>query len=303
MPRLATPCAPRLPRLQSVYGVDFSGARLAGRTTWVARCEVVPARARRAGVPPLRLAELTSLERLAGSAEREPALAHLVSMIRASTGALWAVDAPFGLPVEVLDAGTSWTDLVRFLGRWEDGAYALGLWALERGRRVQAVSGGTMHVRRATDAAVQAPFDPYHYRIIYQTFHGIRDVAGPLARVRETAVLPFQYHRVARARRVVVETCPSSTLRRLGLPTRNYKQPEGGPLLPHRRRTRRAILGGLGAHVAVSDADRRRMTRDPGGDALDAVVAAVGGYAAWRSVDHAAVARCARSTREGFLYV
>jgi hypothetical protein len=45
------------------------------------------------------------------------------------------------------------------------------------------------------------------------------------------------------------------------------------------------------------------MTRDPGGDALDAVVAAVGAFAAWRSVDHAAVARCGRTRREGFLYV
>ena len=295
----------RLPRLRTVCGVDFSGARLAGRTTWVARCTVVPVRARRAGVPPLRLEALHSLEELAGSAEREAALAHLVAMIRGSRGALWAVDAPFGLPVEVLDAGTSWADLVRFLGRWEEGAYALGLWALDRGRRLRAERGGegTMHVRRATDAAVQAPFDPYHYRIIYQTFHGIRDVAGPLARVRETAVLPFQYRRVGAARRVVVETCPSSTLRRLGLPNRNYKQPEGGPLLAHRRRTRRAILDGLAAHVAFAEGERRRMLRDPGGDALDAVVAAVGAYQAWRSVDHGAVARCARTRREGYLYV
>ena len=295
----------RLPRLRTVCGVDFSGARLAGRTTWVARCAVVPLRARRAGVPPLRLESLDRLEALAGSAEREVALAHLVAMIRASSGALWAVDAPFGLPVEVLDAGTSWPDLVRFVGRWEEGAYALGLWALDRGRALQAErgGGGTMHLRRATDAATQAPFDPYHYRIIYQTFHGIRDVAGPLARVRETAVLPFQYRRVAAARRVVVETCPSSTLRRLGLPTRNYKQPEGGALAPHRRRTRRAILDGLAAHVSFAEADRRRMVRDPGGDALDAVVAAVGAYGAWRSVDHDAVARCGRTRREGFLYV
>jgi hypothetical protein len=302
---MPTPKPFRLPRLRTVCGVDFSGARLAGRTTWVARCAVVPRRERRGGVPPLRLESLDPLERLAGSAEREAALAHLVSMIRASSAALWAVDAPFGLPVEVLDAGTSWAELVRFLGRWEEGAYALGLWALERGRALVAERGGegTMHVRRATDAATQAPFDPYHYRIIYQTFHGIRDVAGPLARVRETAVLPFQYRRVAAARRVVVETCPSSTLRRLGLPNRNYKQPEGGALLPHRRRTRRAILDGIAAHVAFGEGDRRRMVRDPGGDALDAVVAAVGGYAAWRSVDHAAVARCGRSAREGFLYV
>src|SRR5690348_12310698 len=156
---MPTPKPLRLPRLRTVCGVDFSGARLAGRTTWVARCAVVPVRERRAGVPALRLETLDRLETLAGSAEREAALAHLVAMIRASRAALWAVDAPFGLPVEVLDAGTSWTDLVRFLGRWEEGAYAFGLWALDRGRTLRAERGGegTMHVRRATDAATQAP--------------------------------------------------------------------------------------------------------------------------------------------------
>jgi hypothetical protein len=58
----------------------------------------------------------------------------------------------------------------------------------------------------------------------------MRDVLGPLLRHRSTAILPFHYRRLAAARRVVVETCPSSTLKRLGLPHQNYKQPAGGPL-------------------------------------------------------------------------
>src|SRR3712207_9335349 len=103
-----------------------------------------------------------------------------------------------------------------------------------------------MHIRRETDHLAKAPFDPYHYRIIYQTFHAMRDVAGPLSRVRETAVLPFQYRRLARAERVVVETCPSSTLKRLGPPHQKYKQPAGGPLTPPRRPHRVAIPRGVG---------------------------------------------------------
>jgi hypothetical protein len=165
------------------------------------------------------------------------------------------------------------------------------------------MGGAAMHVRRATDRAERAPFDPYHYRIIYQTFHGMRDVVAPLARARETAVLPFHYGRVAAARRVLVEACPSSTLRRLGLPNVNYKQPEGGPLARRRRATRRAILDGLAARVEIPRALRATMMRDPGGDALDAVIAAVGALAAWRERDHAALARDARAGREGFLYV
>src|SRR5919205_3495629 len=239
-----------LPALKRVYGVDFSGARAAGRTTWVA-CS----RLRRRRARPLRLEWVESLEQLSGTAEREQALGHLVDMVRQSSAALWAVDAPFGLPVEILDEGMSWRDVLRFVEQWEADSYDLGLWALDRGRDVR----GVMHIRRETDHHAKAPFDPYHYRIIYQTFHAMRDVAGPLSRVRETAVLPFQYARLPRASRVVVETCPSSTLKRLGLPHQNYKQPAGGPLSRRRRRTRRVILDHLVAHVAISPRHRRVM--------------------------------------------
>jgi Protein of unknown function (DUF429) len=284
----------RQPTFSTVFGVDFSGAKLAGRTTWIARAALRGRGARRR----LHLLELASLERLCGSAEREASLAHLVQMIRASHNALWAIDAPFGLPVEVLDAGVTWLESLRFVRDWEEGGYALGLWCLERAKAL----GGPMHIYRATDRAAKAPFDPYHYRIIFQTFHAMRDVVAPLARVRETAVLPFQYRRLPSARRVLVEACPSSTLKRLKLPHQNYKQPAGGPLSADKRRTRRAILTGLRPFVEIAPTHRRRIARDPGGDALDAVIAAVGATLVWRTIDHGTVARCSRTRREGYLY-
>src|SRR5262249_53602961 len=86
---------------------------------------------------------------------------------------------------------------------------------------------GAPPTRRRPDLEEQAPFAPYHYRIIYQTFHGMRDVLGPLRGEPGTAILPFHYRRLAAAERVLVEACPASSLRLLGLPNRNYKQPEG----------------------------------------------------------------------------
>ncbi len=149
-----------------------------------------------------------------------------------------------------------------------------------------AALGGPMHIRRLTDHEAKTPFDCYHYRIIYQTFYGMRDVLGPLHRTRETAILPFHYRRLPAARRVLVEACPASTLKRLGLPHRNYKQAEGGPLTRSRLLNRRAILAGLAECVAVEDRHRRVMMRNGGGDALDAVIAAVGGAQAWDAADH-----------------
>jgi hypothetical protein len=222
-----------------------------------------------------------------------------VSLVKASDGALWAMDFPFGLPVEVLEEGTRWPQQIEFLRRWGEDAYGLGLECLERARRL----GGPMHIRRLTDHEAKTPYDCYHYRIIYQFFYGLRDVLGPLWRTRGTAVLPFQYRRLAGARRVVVEACPSSTLKRLGLPYQNYKQPAGGPLSRKRLRTRRAILDGISGRVLIDGRHRRTMMRNGGGDAMDALLAAIGAQRAWREVDHLRIARHPRYPREGYLYV
>ena len=130
----------------------------------------------------------------------------------------------------------------------------------------------------------------------------MRDVAGPLARTPGTAVLPFQYCKLPRARRVIVECCPSSVLKRLGLPHQNYKQPAGGPLTRKRRVTRNVILAGLAKLVRLGERHRRVIMRNPGGDALDAVIAAVGALSGVLAADHAAIARHPRYSHEGYLF-
>ena len=97
-------------KFRAIYGVDFSGARLAGRNTWVARIE---RKRRDEGCgSPWRLAELARLEDLCGTAERAAALGHLVGLIGESEGALWSLDFPFGLPLEVV--GERWSGQFEF---------------------------------------------------------------------------------------------------------------------------------------------------------------------------------------------
>jgi hypothetical protein len=102
---------------------------------------------------------------------------------------------------------------------------------------------------------------------------------------------------------VVVECCPGSVLKKLGLPHQNYKQPAGGPLTRKRRLTRRAILDAVQGMVQIGDQDRRAIMRNPGADALDAVIAAVGAARAVAAADHRTIARHPRYPREGHLYV
>lgn len=276
-----------IPAPGAVYGVDFSGARLAGKTTWVARLEPSSGEG-----PPFTLTALRPLENLCGSAERGPALEHLVGLIAASEGCLWGLGFPFGFPVEV--AGP-WSGQLEFVRGWGNDAYGLGL---ELVRRTEVLCG-RKHLRRLTDLEHRAPHDPYHYRVIYQTFFGMRDVLAPLLRTPGTAVLPFGYGCLPAARRVAVEACPATTLERLGLPRRNYKRPQGGSLGPRQRKVRLEILRGLRAHVAFSEHRRRVTTTDPGGDALDAVLAALGAALAFREADHEGIAAHPRYRLEG----
>ncbi len=209
------------------YGVDFSGARLAGQNTWIAKIEA----AKRCPRNPVY--KLTFLERLGGicgTDEREVALRSLVGLITRSERALLALDFPFGFPIEIMSHGAKWDDQFDFLGEWGDDGYGVGVECARRSERLV----GAKHVRRLTDKEERAPFNPYHYRIIFQTLFGMREVLRPLKRHRRTAILPFHYRRLGAASRVVVETCPASILKGLGLPNRNYKQPQGGRLEPKR---------------------------------------------------------------------
>ncbi|AWM35936.1 hypothetical protein GobsT_63290 [Gemmata obscuriglobus] len=286
----------RVPDFESACGVDFSGAKRAGRCIWVARLTVP-----RTVAP--RLVSLDRLDRLCGTAERGVCLAALVEIVNASEGALWGFDCPFGLPVELFPENAPWADHFAFLAEYED-AYDCGLECI---RRTQAMSAAlhrtALHCRRQSDVAAKAPFDAFHYRMIYQTFFGMRDVVRPLAATPGTAVLPFQYRKVPKAKRVVVECCPSSVLKRDGLPHQNYKHPKGGPLPRRCVATRHAILEGLARRVRIGDHFRRVIMRNPGGDALDAVIAAVGALRGVREADHKALAVHPRLTREGWMYV
>ena len=277
--------------IDTVYGVDFSGAKRAGETTWVAKLEPLVGHS-------LRLLDLSRMTRFSRSALRSDTMQALVRMIRESEGALWALNFPFGLPVEVMDDGCGWADQFDFLAEWGEDAWGASVECLRRA----LARGGPMHIRRLTDTQERTPFDAYHYRICYQTFYGMRDVLGPLRPVARTAILPFQYRRLPRALRVVVEACPASTLKRMGLPHQNFKQPEGGPLTRKRRRTRHAILAGLAGHVEIDASQRLRIMRDGGADGLDAVLAGVGAWRCWREYDHAAIGRQSRYRREGRHY-
>ena len=273
--------------ITTVYGVDFSGAKLAGLNAWVATLDV----------PSKTITALHRLGDLAGDDTRAVSLAYLVASIRDSNQALWAIDFPFALPLEILDDGFTFRDQLAWLNDQPDDAYAFGRVCVDRA----LARGHGMHVRRDTDKETKTPFDCYHYRIICQTFYGMRNVMAPLHRTKGTIIPPFD--RLDRDfDRAVVEGCPGSTLKRWGAPHHSYKQPAGGPLEPKRLKNRKLILEAIRSRVTLADPFVRKIQRNGGGDALDAVLAAVGGWESWQNTDPTALRKHPRYSREGRIF-
>ncbi|MEL6896482.1 MAG: DUF429 domain-containing protein, partial [Planctomycetota bacterium] len=251
----------------------------------------------------LRLTDLAPLERAAGDARRDTVMRWLVSQITApeSGPVLWAMDFPFSFPTD-LGLG-SWDEQLRWIADSENpnvsDAKTCGRYLVDRCRE----RSGTGHVKRETDRISKTPFDSHHYRIIYQTFHGMRDVLGPLRQKSPgVCVLPFDYQRLNNQTRVVVvESCPSSTLKRFGLPHHRYKSSGGKTPTPQHRQTRQTILRHVTQHVSFSQHRRGVMMKNPGGDALDAVLAGYGAWSAMHAVDHRSIQKGPMHS-EGYVY-
>ncbi len=284
---------------KQVFGIDYSGARLSGQTAWVAHCEVPQTSDSQWPTPSkLRLVRLDPAGRLAGGDGRDAVNAMLVRSVEQAQDSLFGFDFPFGLPVE-LGLGNRVRQL-RLVAKFDGDAREFGRFLVAIAMRI----GPTMHIRRQTDRETQTPFDCYHYRIIHQTFHGMKSVLGPLAKNPLVAVDPFPSSRSSEIQITnrVVEACPSSTLRRMGLPRRLYKQTAGKPPTEVHLANRQTILRGLAASIRITPSQRRLILSNPGGDALDAVIAAVGVHHAWHHDDHRQIAAHPRYPKEGRVY-
>jgi hypothetical protein len=292
--------------MTTVVGVDFSGAAQSGKTAWLAELQAENPLRLGDDSPRFRLNSLQRLGKLAGGDERETVNAYLVDRISTSGETFWGCDFPFGLPIELpigLPIGPPqgvWQDQLSHASGFRGSAKDFGRELVKMTEREL----GTKHVRRRTDRETQTPFDCYHYRIIYQTFHGMRDVLAKIAGQSSVCVLPFQYAKLKRpgTASIILEACPSSTLKRLRLPHQRYKQSGGKPPEGSHKQVRGVIMKKLLEYVEISPHRRRVIMNNPGGDALDAVLAGVGSWLGYAAADHRAIAQHDRYPREGFVY-
>ncbi|MFB6083127.1 MAG: DUF429 domain-containing protein [Halorientalis sp.] len=242
-----------------LHGVDFSGAAQAGHGIRIAEAA--------ADGGELRIESCESAADRFGVAERAPCLGRLTEFLRdAETVGL---DFPFGVPAAVHGRDT-WTGSLEWVATVATDADAFQSECRSRAR--EATDGERADLRRETDGPVGA-LCPYGSHVWKQTFFGIRDVLAPLARTDAVAVRPMQDAGDVS----LCEVYPAATLASCDLPAAEYK--DGGQPARERRRT---IVEGLEAETPLAFAQgvRAELIDDAGGDALDAVVAALATYRA-----------------------
>ncbi len=296
----SVPVSPR-----RVFGVDFSAARDAGRHIWI--CRAHP------GSNGVRVESIDPLSELPGGAvDRETALPALVQKVTESPRSAWGFDFSFGLPREILRA------LAPGVLRYSDQLAVVAGFGQADALRAQCIGvSPDAELRRRTDDEASTPFSPYNLRIYKQTFHGLTEVVRPLRSRPEVAVLPFDalpqagaetgerlpFNRAASGtvpHIYLLEVCPASVLAKLDYPTRGYKG-GGEPATEARQGILRRLIDDSQLRP-MSRAQRNRIIDEEDGDALDAVLAAVGAWHGTRDYDHAALRSDPMYSLEGFVY-
>ncbi len=255
--------------VDTIYGVDFSGAKRAGESVWLteASAEDDALRVRDCGRAPDVLADCYDGE---PTTDRGPTLAALAAFVRRQSDATaFGFDFPFAVPRAVaegaFDAAT-WREVVDAVADCGD-ADAFTEVCVEW---TDVNADGATYLKRETDREHGA-FSPYHFFVQQQSYHGIADV---LAEVEAGArIVPFDPPSAGGP--VVAETYPAGVLDALGLHREGYKGTEQS------HQTRRARnLDGLAelAGVSIPEGLRERYLDDPDGDALDSLLAAVAVY-------------------------
>ncbi len=238
-----------------ILGIDFSGASDAGKKIWVAEAY----EAKKA----LRLVDLRPAAELAGEdAAPVTAIAALARHIVAVPNTVAGCDFPFSIPRSLIDE-PSWEAFIAAFPTRFANADAFRDWAFRK--------AGMRELRRRTDAIEKTPFNSYNLRIHRQTWWGIVGLLNPFLISGAAVIRPYQ-PMPRRMKPIVIEACPACAMKSIG-----FYPPYKGREASHRA-ARSATLRRLVADGYLERPSRgptARMLDNAGGDALDAVIAAI----------------------------
>jgi len=257
-----------------IFGLDFSGARDAGRRIWLAEGRRSPE-----GLEILNC--LPAAELAGGGIDRSTAIAAVSRTISDLNDAIIGCDFPFGLP-EAFVKAQSWTDFITAFDYPDALAFRADCQRASAGREP----------KRQTDIEAKTPWCAFNIRLYRQTFHGMGELLKPLVAEAKAIVVPMQPTRPGRP--WLIEVCPASALRHFGW-RGSYK----GSSFRAQRRSILAMLSEAGLLKSPPSPIAERAIADPGGDALDSIIAALAAATALREVSSG---DCEEGCLEGRVY-
>ncbi len=277
-------------RYRSIYGVDFSGAKDAGKKIWIAEGVIEESR--------LHIEKCESaVTFLETSNDRDKCLSALSKFLASKGEAAIGLDFPFSLPREIVQklfGVNNWEGLIQlFAERYSKHSEP------ERFREDCRASDGGHEVKRETDREVRAPWAAYNLKLYRQTYFGMREILAQLVRDKAVCVLPMQD--ALPGKPWLLEICPAATLKNLGLYGSPYKG-KGEEQCKSRKHILQEIekLGPL----CIPDANvRERVLQDQNGDALDSVLAALATFRTISDPMALAAAKNEKYVLEGYIYV
>jgi hypothetical protein len=280
--------------MRRIYGIDFSGAKDAGNKIWISSGDISK------NILRIDMCYPASSLRDLGP-ERDQCLTVLKKFISKQTNAVFGMDFPFGLPARLVEDSDWESFICSFAKKFR--TIECFECAIKGFKEVCYKECGRKEIKRRTDEQAGTPHCAYNLRLYRQTYYGISRLLSPLVQEDAVCVLPMQNHH--RDKPWILEICPTSTLEDLGLKRqhRHYKKTING-------KDRACILKLLeGTNMLMIDNQtvRDKIIGNPGGDALDSVIAAFATFRAWKNEFAVKLPPDERSERayktEGFVYV
>lgn len=238
-----------------IIGIDFSGAKDCGRKIWIAEGRL------EGGALGLQRVDRAD-RKLAVKAHPEALFPELRRLIAEAGSAAVGVDAPFSVCGGLMRAANAnvWRDYLGVVAK----CGTADLWRASCSVVPERCS------KRVTDQEAQTPFAPHNLRLFKQTYFFLHSVLHPLVADQKVYVVPFD-NPASFDRPWLLETCPASALRHLGL--REPYKGRAAPLYRARRRILDALVECGWIRVPPPEL-RAALIGDTGGDALDSAIAA-----------------------------
>jgi hypothetical protein len=252
-----------------IYGVDFSGAKDAGKKIWISCASISQSK--------LAIENCLSAKDFLNSSKWcDDTYPKLRNLIERESNNIFGLDFPFGLPKLINHQLINHHTMTH---RWDDfiKSFSKHFVNVEQFKN-KCKEINISELKRETDNISQTPFSPYNLRLYKQTYFGITEIISPLVISDNICVVPMQKY--IKGKPILLEICPASTLKKENCYKVPYKENTN-----EAKNNRSEILEHLekcGINFSSSKI-RKNVLDDYKGDALDSIIAAYATFKAYKN--------------------